>query len=424
MRCKRCVKTMGSKDLFCRNCGAAAGTSKKKKPRRILIYCLSLLFFFVLAHFILPADENGDLIWSQWYRPIIVFAPFLIAAFYDKLHLFRRSSKGDEEGEGQETGSNFDNSENTLEKRNAEYLAMRSREVERLNTAYDFNSIDGINSIPVPCKEVNGDSPTGRVEYYLRGKCFADHWNAGRTELALACLRKAQELMYVSDMIWKRDDFLRLVRYLHEAGKHEEADLELERINQFFENQNIHLDNTKRAIESANYLGTDLMEVGTSAPYCSECAKYVNRIFSISGKDKRFPKLPKEFFYDPAGHYLSCLSLTPFVYGVHEPSFECKNIIKYSNRPFKDNRTPEETRRYHEWRAMVDEEEAKRAKREANMIENAREKERDMQTFHWLQENLPGICPKSFSGFRRMKTQNTKNYQNLVAEAAKLGKTI
>lgn len=37
--------------------------------------------------------------------------------------------------------------------------------------------------------------------------------------------------------------------------------------------------------------------------------------------------------------------------------------------------------------------------------------------FNWLQRNLPHICPKSLSGYRRMKTQNTKNYQKLVAAA-------
>ena len=58
----------------------------------------------------------------------------------------------------------------TLDERNAAYLAIRDEEVRRLNEAYDFNSIEGINSIYVPCREVNGDSVTGRVEYYLHKK--------------------------------------------------------------------------------------------------------------------------------------------------------------------------------------------------------------------------------------------------------------
>lgn len=52
-------------------------------------------------------------------------------------------------------------------------------------------------------------------------------------------------------------------------------------------------------------------------------------------------------------------------------------------------------------------------------MEAARSKEE--AAFKWLQENLPGICPKSLSGYRRMKTQNTKNFQKLVASAKALG---
>lgn len=46
------------------------------------------------------------------------------------------------------------------------------------------------------------------------------------------------------------------------------------------------------------------------------------------------------------------------------------------------------------------------------------------QDFAWLQANLPDKCPKSISGFRRMKAQNTKNYQALQAAAAELGRNI
>lgn len=44
--------------------------------------------------------------------------------------------------------------------------------------------------------------------------------------------------------------------------------------------------------------------------------------------------------------------------------------------------------------------------------------------FAWLQANLPDKCPKSISSFRRMKTQNTKNYQALKQLAAELGREV
>lgn len=58
---------------------------------------------------------------------------------------------------------------------------------------------------------------------------------------------------------------------------------------------------------------------------------------------------------------------------------------------------------------------------EDKVIEREFERGKEKTMFLWLQLNLPDMCPKSLSGFPRMKTQNTKNYQKIVAEATKLG---
>lgn len=49
---------------------------------------------------------------------------------------------------------------------------------------------------------------------------------------------------------------------------------------------------------------------------------------------------------------------------------------------------------------------------------------RTEKDYEWLQNNLPENCPKSISSFRRMKTQNTKNYQALKQLAAEKGREI
>lgn len=299
----------------------------------------------------------------------------------------------------------------TQEEHNSIYLAKRAEEERRLNEVYDFNSIEGINHIPVPCHEVNGDSTTGRVEYYLRGKCFVTHRDAGREDIALACLKKAQELMYISDMIWKKEDFMFLVKYLHNIGMHEEATKEQKRIDSFFSKQDLHLDALKREISSANYLKTDLMEVYTPSPCCTECAKFTNRIYSLSGKDHRFPSFQSA--YEECLHKMRCLRFSPFVLGVHEPQFKCKNIIKYSNRPFVDERTQDEKERYE----IIKAERIEREKK-------AYQSEIAQQEYFWIQEHLPDLCPKSISGYSRMKKSNSKNYQKIVSEAMKLGKKL
>ncbi len=301
----------------------------------------------------------------------------------------------------------------SLDERNSAYLAIRDEEERRLNAAYDFNSLEGINSIPVPCREVNGGSFTGRVEYYLRGRCFAQHWDAGRTDLALACLRKANELMYISDMIWKRDDFMRIVYYLRKAGKYDEADAEQKKIDAYFDNKNEIRDSFAERLKSAKELKTDLVEITSSGVCCSECAKYRNRIYSITGKDKRFPTLPSQFEPKTFSYNHVCLSMWPFVYNVMEPSFNCKDIVKYSNRPFVDDRTKQEIAQYNNWQNEMQKAQENQARLEQNRKDYA-----------WLQKNLPDNCPKSLSAFSRMKNGNTAGYQKLRQLAANMGYLI
>ena len=199
----------------------------------------------------------------------------------------------------------------TLEEKNKQYLDLRNREIQRLQKAYDFNSIDGIRRIPVPCREVNGDSPTGRVEYYLRGLCFREHWDGGRKDLAIECLKKSQELIYISDMIWQYDDFIRLVSVLYESGRHDEARAEEKRIELFFE---------KRGF---------------------------------------YPKLtPKDF----------------------------ENISSYKS-----------------WKQNVENAEKERLR-----------KKKLRHEYYYLQENFPDLCPKSMSGYSRVKNQNSKTYKEIL----------
>lgn len=59
-----------------------------------------------------------------------------------------------------------------------------------------------------------------------------------------------------------------------------------------------------------------------------------------------------------------------------------------------------------------------------DIIEYEYRKYLDSCTVKWLQENFPNVAPKNVTGYRRMKTQNTKNYQKLKQLAAELGKII
>lgn len=85
-------------------------------------------------------------------------------------------------------------------------------------------------------------------------------------------------------------------------------------------------------IKNAKELGTDLLEADWFNGCCPMCQIYSGRVFSISGKDKRFPKLPKKYNCTCAG-----ISFSPFLYGISTPLYCPKDtdIITYSNRPFE-----------------------------------------------------------------------------------------
>ena len=106
------------------------------------------------------------------------------------------------------------------------------------------------------------------------------------------------------------------------------------------DNKEFHNIFVQKALNDAKSLNTDLVEMTYELACSSEQAKYRGRVFSISGKDKRFPYLNSEV--------LACgLTFYPFIYGISEPCYcKPKDIIEFSNRPFIDDRTEKEKSDY------------------------------------------------------------------------------
>ena len=88
----------------------------------------------------------------------------------------------------------------------------------------------------------------------------------------------------------------------------------------------------------------DLVYVNSVGITCSLCAKYQGRVYSISGVDKRFPKLELR----PPYHSHCVHSLSVWV-EEYTPAAEVKQSIKDSNRPFdQESRTEANIKRYNE----------------------------------------------------------------------------
>lgn len=324
---------------------------------------------------------------------------------------------------------------------NEEYQSMRSSEAQWLEKHYDLNSVEGIKRIPAKkglrCPITSG--VTGQLYYYLRHKAY-EHEENGKMDLAVACMRKSSELAmldYGSRI--QKQDLYPFVRILARSGRVKEAILQKEFVDRYCQEQRDKLDIEifQRAIAGAKYFGTDLIIMDVNGAACAECAKYQGRVYSISGKNKKYPKLPSIFFETGRVHPGCSHTFSSFIDGVDNPMLDYtlsvhplknksygRNIVTFSNRPFVDDRTDEAKMQAN---AYISEREAKEEQEKRNddsIIEYETKRGNDMRDFFWIKENIPEKCPKSVTGYRRMKKQNTKNYQILKQLAAELGREI
>ena len=319
------------------------------------------------------------------------------------------------------------------------YQQLRDFEVAWLERHYDFNTLDGINAIPVTQNPQRPPTTgvTGEVYYYLRHKCY-EHEKAGNMELALACIRKSNDLLRVSGKLSKNDEYV-YVKMLARAGLVEKAQ-QIKNIADRTAVSNASKFNKqlyKKALKLSSDFDTDLIIMSVHGCTCSECAKYQGRVYSISGKHQLFPKIPSFIndtgtVHDKCGH-----SFFPYIHGVNDPDLDYTlsvhplkdqrfgaNIVVFSNRPFVDDRTDECIAAAAEARQKEAESLKMQQEYEERMIEIEARRGRETRDFYWLQEIFPEKCPKSVTGYRRMKTQNTKNYQVLKSLAAERGRDI
>lgn len=324
---------------------------------------------------------------------------------------------------------------------NEEYMDMRSHEEQWFEAHYNLNSIEGIKHIPIKkgLRCPNTVSVTGQLYYYLRRKAYSLE-KEGKMELAVACMSKSSELAMLDyGALIQKQELYPLVKILARNGQVEEAIAEKEFVDNYCQQQadNLAKGSFRNVINQAKQLQTDLVIMSVLGSACPECAKYQGRVFSISGTNKRYPKLPNfiaEFgrVHPGCGHIF-----TPFIDGVDNPmldytlsvhplknKFYGRNIVAFSNRPFIDDRTKSA-------KALANAKISERAAKEAeaklledNLIDYEIKRGNDARDYFWIKEHIPKKCPKSVTGYRRMKTQNTKNYQILKQLAAEMGREI
>ena len=130
---------------------------------------------------------------------------------------------------------------------------------------------------------------------------------------------------------------------------------------------------------------------------CDKCAPYRNRYYSISGKDKRLPKVP-DFFLD-IKNWEHCHVVLQPVYDIDILIEVSGNqVISESNRPFVDDRTAEEKESYQNYLAEKQAE---------------AEKAQDKEDYAELSALYPDSVPKSFGAYRRLRNSNPDKFEEI-----------
>lgn len=155
---------------------------------------------------------------------------------------------------------------------------------------YDVSTVENIRAIP------NTDYNVMR----LLQKAATTHKRNNDLDLAIECLKKSN---LISDTLPERtsklsaNEYLRVINYINSSKNPELANEEKEKIRKIHpEFWDKRISNKKHIKEKINqYIGwnNDLVEVFTN-PSCPICSKYNQKIFSISGKNSKYTKLPDE----------------------------------------------------------------------------------------------------------------------------------
>lgn len=177
----------------------------------------------------------------------------------------------------------------------------------------------------------------------------------------------------------------------------------------------------KSFLQMALNSGEDLIAIDDSSSgcCCSECAKYVGRVYSISGKSVTFPKLPEYFRLHGNFHHGCTCTASVYYKEMGGVLYKGKSVdpVQASNRPWVDDRTPNEIKRYEEHQKRMQEgRETEKQHRILDYLKSYNEEE-----FELIQCKMPDISPKTLSGYSRIKQKNTASFQKIKKRANDIG---
>lgn len=159
---------------------------------------------------------------------------------------------------------------------------------------------------------------------------------------------------------------------------------------------NLKIANIEGAANRYHEMGFDLVKVSGSYPTCHYCYNFRDKVFSLTGNDKRFPSAKDNL---PPYHPNCQCSISVW----NEDRFSDKEIQKEIDKvknfdPAKETRSKKQIKDY---------EDDQRRKRRRN---------REKKQYESMRAVLGDDAPKTLGAFRRMKKSNSDNYQRLMKD--------
>jgi hypothetical protein len=148
-------------------------------------------------------------------------------------------------------------------------------------------------------------------------------------------------------------------------------------------------------INEMQEIDEDLVQFTSHAAACPICAPIEGKVFSITGKDKRYPALDSVF---PGGYHTlhpRCAhSVTPYIEDYDD---NAEKTRKFSNTKF-DSNSPEAKQQLDRYYAD-------------QKVKTARRNDRNQ--WEQYKQTLPDDTPKTLSGFRASKRADSEKWKNL-----------
>lgn len=300
---------------------------------------------------------------------------------------------------------------------------------------YDMSDAKSIKSIVIPkFKDFDGMPNTAldmAYHFQVRLKCEE------REDIVVALARKTADLMLKSPITSNKKDFYRVVIQLWLTGHYDEGDRLLEYLKEKSrivaaesETEEIAKQAFRNDLILAKELKMDYI-VSSGGNCCEKCVLYRNRIYSLSGADKRFPKFSD---YISSPEKLCCLNFYGTYYNRGDTLTEYRyykdgsitefqvDALRHSNRPFVDDRSEYQKELIEEWKKKQE------IKRERDELYYSRAYWIEEHRKHQEYENIVALmgekAPKSYSGYMRMKKNNTQNFQKILKIASENGVEI